>query len=49
VDRPLFDAIRGRVSRNTILNPTTGADILTENEMITPHKAKELEKLASTS
>ncbi|MBM3980505.1 MAG: DNA-directed RNA polymerase subunit beta' [Planctomycetes bacterium] len=45
VDRPLSDAIRGRVSRNTIAHPTTGAVLLAENEMITPAKAKELDKL----
>jgi DNA-directed RNA polymerase subunit beta' len=45
IDRPLSDAIRGRVSRNTIKHPTTGAAIVEENEMITPAKAKELEKL----
>ena len=45
IDRSLTDAIRGRVSRNTIAHPTTGAVVLAENEMITPAKAKELEKL----
>jgi len=45
IDRPLSDAIRGRVSRNTITHPTTKAVIVAENEMITPAKAKELEKL----
>ncbi|VTR96629.1 dna-directed rna polymerase subunit beta : DNA-directed RNA polymerase subunit beta' OS=Singulisphaera acidiphila (strain ATCC BAA-1392 / DSM 18658 / VKM B-2454 / MOB10) GN=rpoC PE=3 SV=1: RNA_pol_Rpb1_1: RNA_pol_Rpb1_2: RNA_pol_Rpb1_3: RNA_pol_Rpb1_4: RNA_pol_Rpb1_5 [Gemmata massiliana] len=45
IDRSLSDAIRGRVSRNSIPNPTTGSEILAENEMITPGKAKELEKL----
>src|SRR5947207_142460 len=45
IDRPLSDAIRGRVSRNTIAHPTTGGALLAENEMITPAKAKELEKL----
>jgi DNA-directed RNA polymerase subunit beta' len=45
IDRPLSDAIRGRVSRNTIEHPTTKAIIVAENEMITPAKAKELEKL----
>ncbi len=45
VDRPLSEAIRGRVSRNAITHPTTGEVILAENEMITPAKAKELEKL----
>jgi DNA-directed RNA polymerase subunit beta' len=45
IDRPLSDAIRGRVSRNTIAHPTTGKALLAENEMITPAKAKELDKL----
>ena len=45
VDRSLADAIRGRVSRNSITHPTSGEEILAENEMITPAKAKELEKL----
>jgi DNA-directed RNA polymerase subunit beta' len=45
IDRPLSDAIRGRVSRNTIAHPTTGEVLLAENEMITPAKAKELDKL----
>src|SRR6059058_637408 len=45
IDRPLSDAIRGRVSRNTIAHPTTGGALLAENEMITPAKAKELDKL----
>ncbi len=45
IDRPLSDAIRGRVSRNTINHPTSGAIILAENEMISPAKAKELDKL----
>jgi DNA-directed RNA polymerase subunit beta' len=45
IDRPLSDAIRGRVSRDTIAHPTTGAVLLAENEMITPGKAKEMDKL----
>jgi DNA-directed RNA polymerase subunit beta' len=45
VDRPLYDAIRGRVSRNTILHPTTGEPIVQENELITPDKARLIEKL----
>jgi DNA-directed RNA polymerase subunit beta' len=43
VDRPLFDAVRGRVSRNTIPNPTTGEPLVEENEMITPGKARLIE------
>ncbi|MFO0802437.1 MAG: DNA-directed RNA polymerase subunit beta' [Gemmataceae bacterium] len=45
IDRPLSVAIHGRVSRSTIEHPTTKAPIVEENEMITPDKAKELEKL----
>ncbi|MCI0705675.1 MAG: DNA-directed RNA polymerase subunit beta' [Planctomycetia bacterium] len=45
IDRPLSEAIRGRVSRNTIAHPITGGALLAENELITPNKAKELEKL----
>jgi len=45
IDRPLSDAIRGRVSRITIINPTTSGPIVEENEMITPGKAKEMENL----
>jgi DNA-directed RNA polymerase subunit beta' len=45
VDRSLADAIRGRVSRETIKNPTTKEAVLHENEMITPAKAKDVEKL----
>jgi DNA-directed RNA polymerase subunit beta' len=45
VDRPLFDAIRGRVSRNTVLDPTGGKAIVEENEMITPDKARHIERV----
>ena len=45
IDRPLSDAIRGRVSRDTIAHPTTGEVLLAENEMITPEKAKQIDKL----
>ncbi|MDB5310323.1 MAG: rpoC [Gemmataceae bacterium] len=45
IDRPLSDAIRGRVSRTTVEHPTTKRPIVEENEMITPDKAKEMEKL----
>lgn len=43
IDRSLADSIRGRVSAETIKNPTTREIIVKENEMITPAKAKELE------
>ncbi|MBA4067842.1 MAG: DNA-directed RNA polymerase subunit beta', partial [Isosphaera sp.] len=45
VDRGLADSIRGRVSRETIKNPTTKQVVVAENEMFTPASAKELEKL----
>jgi DNA-directed RNA polymerase subunit beta' len=45
VDRPLYDAIRGRVSRNTITHPTTGDAIVEENEVISPDKARLIERL----
>ncbi|MCZ2342459.1 MAG: DNA-directed RNA polymerase subunit beta' [Bacteroidales bacterium] len=45
VDRPLYDAIRGRVSRNTIVHPTTNEPIVEENEMISPDKARLIERL----
>jgi DNA-directed RNA polymerase subunit beta' len=45
IDRPLSDAIRGRVSAETLKDPKTREVIIKENEMITPAKAKELERL----
>ena len=45
VDRPLSDAIRGRVSRETLVHPTTGEPLVEENEMVTPAKAKQMELL----
>ncbi|MCE9532864.1 MAG: DNA-directed RNA polymerase subunit beta' [Planctomycetes bacterium] len=45
IDRPISDAIRGRVSRTEIKHPTTGEYIVSENEMFTPKKAKMLEDL----
>ena len=45
VDRPLYDAIRGRVSRNTIHHPISGDAIVEENEMISPEKARLIERL----
>jgi DNA-directed RNA polymerase subunit beta' len=45
IDRPLSEAIRGRVSRTTIEHPTTREPIVEENDLITPAIAKELEKL----
>ena len=40
IDRPVSDAIRGRVSRNEIKHPAPGKIIVAENEMITPDKAQ---------
>jgi DNA-directed RNA polymerase subunit beta' len=45
VDRPLFDAIRGRVGRNPIYDPVSGEAIVDENEMITADKARLIERL----
>jgi DNA-directed RNA polymerase subunit beta' len=45
IDRPLFDAIRGRVSRTIIKNPESGEVILDENDLITPDKARTCERL----
>ncbi len=45
IDRPLYDAIRGRVSRNTIPHPQTGEPMVEENEMMAPEKARLLERL----
>jgi DNA-directed RNA polymerase subunit beta' len=46
VDRPLFDAVRGRVSRVAIKHPVKADEtIISENEMITPDSARMLERL----
>jgi DNA-directed RNA polymerase subunit beta' len=45
VDRPLSDAVRGRIARTAVEHPTTREPIVHENEMITPDKAKLLEKV----
>ena len=45
IDRPLFDAIRGRVSRNPIYDPVSGDAIVEENEMISADKARLVERL----
>jgi DNA-directed RNA polymerase subunit beta' len=45
VDRPLFDAIRGRISRVKIKHPEKNQIIVDENEMVTPDKAHLLERL----
>jgi DNA-directed RNA polymerase subunit beta' len=45
IDRPISDAIRGRVSRNEISHPESREPIAEQNEMITPDKAKLIERL----
>jgi DNA-directed RNA polymerase subunit beta' len=45
IDRPLFDAVRGRVSRVAIKHPETGDVIIDENEMVSPDAARMLERL----
>jgi len=47
IDRPLYDAIRGRVSRVqvTLLDPELGESMIEENEMISPDKARLVDKL----
>ena len=41
----LADAIKGRVSRQNIVNPVTDEVIVRENEMITPTIARKIEEL----
>jgi DNA-directed RNA polymerase subunit beta' len=45
IERPLSESIRGRVSRNTIINPATEEEIVKENEMITVEAARKVEAL----
>jgi len=45
VERPLSESIRGRVSRNTIVNPVTNETVVAENEMMTVEQAREVERL----
>lgn len=45
VDRPLSDAIRGRIARASVVNPVNGEEIIAENEMITPKQARLAEQL----
>lgn len=45
VDRGLYDAVRGRVSRVAIKHPETNETIIDENEMITSDAARMLERL----
>ena len=43
IERPLSESIRGRVSRNTIVDPVTDEVIVDENEMITWETARKIE------
>ncbi len=45
VDRPLSEVIRGRVSRNTIMDPVKDEPVIEENEMISWEAARDLEAL----
>jgi DNA-directed RNA polymerase subunit beta' len=45
IERPLSESIRGRVSRNRIVNPVTDEVIVEENEMITVEQARKIEGL----
>jgi DNA-directed RNA polymerase subunit beta' len=45
IERPLSESIRGRVSRNRIVNPVTDEVIVEENEMITVDQARKIEGL----
>src|SRR5262249_37828313 len=43
--RPLSETIRGRVSRNTILDPVSGQAVVKENEMISWEAARKIESM----
>ncbi len=45
IERPLSESIRGRVSRNTIVNPATEEEVVKENEMITVEAARRIEAM----
>jgi DNA-directed RNA polymerase subunit beta' len=45
IDRPLSEVIRGRVARNTIIDPVANQVIVKENEMITWDAARKIEAL----
>ena len=45
VERPLSEILRGRVSRTTIVHPKTEEVLVEENEIFTPEKAREIDKL----
>lgn len=48
VDRSLSETIRGRVSRNTIIDPRNNEVIVEENEMLSWDAARESKLLDST-
>src|SRR5262249_37573100 len=45
IERALSDSIRGRVSRNSIVNIATGDVIVRENELITWEQARKIEAM----
>src|SRR5215831_3649996 len=45
IERPLAESIRGRVSRNRIVNPVTDEVIVEENDMITYEQARRIEDM----
>jgi DNA-directed RNA polymerase subunit beta' len=45
IERPLSETIRGRVSRNTILDPVSGQAVVKENEMISWEAARKIESM----
>ena len=45
IERPLSESIRGRVSRNSLIDPVTNEEVIKENEMITVEKAREIERM----
>ncbi|HZY85006.1 MAG TPA: DNA-directed RNA polymerase subunit beta', partial [Gemmataceae bacterium] len=45
IERPLSDSIRGRVSRNTIMDPVTDEVVVGENEMISWEAARKIERM----
>ena len=48
IERPLSESIRGRVSRNTITDPSPTRSIVAENEMITRDRPARSNSWAST-
>ena len=48
MDISLADAIRGRVSRQNIVNPITDEVIVRENELVTVDVARKIEEMGRT-